>query len=103
MKIKIGNSNYIITSDTRQYMLGVDTGRKDADGRPVIDYIGFYHKIDNLLNALMIREPKMSKAQDFEKYIKDVRKAERDIAKLTNCLAQIIGKESEFKKKLESA
>ena len=103
MKIKVLHSDYIITSDSRQYMLAQDTGRKDKDGRPILDYIGYYHKIDNLLKALMIREPKLSKAQSFDTYMRDVQKAERDIHRVAKALAQIIGKEKEFKKAIDEA
>lgn len=82
-------------------MLAIDTGRRDNDGRPILDYIGYYHKIDHLLDALLIREPKLSQADTFEKFIKDYREVEKDVKRLGNCLAQLIGKEEEFKKKLD--
>lgn len=82
-------------------MLATDTGRTDQDGRPILNYLGYYHKIDHLLDALLIREPKLSQADTFEEFVKEYRKTERDVKYLGNCLAQLIDKESEFKKLLD--
>ena len=101
MKIKVCNNEYIILSDSRQYMLAQDTGRKDKDRAPVLDYIGYYTHIDNLLRALMDREARLSKAESLDKYLEDVKKIRDDIKHCTMCMAQMIGKEKEFKEKLE--
>ncbi len=101
MKVKVCNGEYIISSDSRQYTLAQDTGRKDKDGEPVLDYIGYYTHIDNLLRALMAREARLSKAESLDKYLEDVQKAAEDVKYWTMCMAQMIGKSKEFKKKLE--
>ncbi len=102
MKVKIGKNKYIIASDSRQYMLGTYTGRKDKDGNDVIEYIGYYRTIDVLLRELLQTEARLSSANSLDKYLEDVQKVQKKIEKIAMEMAKLIDKEKEFKEKLNA-
>ena len=100
MEIKLGRGKYVIKSDSRQYMLCQDTGRKDKDGNVAYDYLGYYAHIENLIKDLLQRAGYLSRATNFDTYIKDIEKAKRDIEKIALSMAKLIKNEKEFKKLL---
>ena len=103
MKIHVGKNNYIINSDSRQYMLGKYTGRKDNDGRDIIDYIGFYTTVEPLLVYLVEKEARLSAANSLDKYIDDYRQIAEDVKKVAAAMASLINSDDEFKKLLDQA
>ena len=94
MKVKVLNDKYIIGSDTRQYTVALDNGRVDKEGKPILDYIGFYRDIEYLLIALFKQASRKSDAETIEQFLEDVKKAQDDVTKI----AQKIGKLVEKKK-----
>lgn len=92
MKVKVLNDRYIIGSDTRQYTLALDNGRVDKEGRPILDYIGFYRDIEYLLIALFKQASRKSDAETIEKFLEDVQKAQDDVTKIAHQIGEKVGK-----------
>ena len=103
MKVDVGKHQYRITSDSRQYMLATYTNRKDKDGNDIVEYIGYYPKIDNLLVALLNKEGRLSEAKSLEQHIKEYRKIANDVHNIAKTMAHLVGNEAEFKKLLNKA
>lgn len=103
MNIKLGRGKYVIKSDSRQYMLLKDTGKKDKDNNIIYDYLGYYAHIENLIPALLQTASYLSRATDFDTYIKDITKIKKDVEKIAVNMAKLIGNEKEFKRLLNES